>query len=596
MAKLSRTKELWHIPKRGNVHQTIYMVYVLTWDKFLAKSWSSGKQEALGSEMGKAGLTENGRAITHQSVRTLLANIPKYLGFVYIDENTSPQRIMVTDIGYELINKHHIKDVRKHGNLSEYEKNNDLIETSDIFSKQMLKLIITNPSINKDCENILVFPFRTTLKLLLSLDYLDKEEIGYILFHTKKEDQYDLILEKIKTFRNLPPARREAEINAYKRSEEGQLTLVKAPTSVYYMYLCHSTGLCERTFVSVNKAHESKLPAIILADKDKVKQILSEFKDANIYDFKDNWFLWKEYFSNPKRIYPPHDVSITSNARNDIIITVSKDNYQVGSDVLSNDNKVLSVPVFRDEKYKIIVYDCEQGIELFKKEILIEKNSKTINLTIPDTPTTEVLSQENIITSIGEMFSNDYEGFDKHYYNKLKVVNRVIGKNYIDIRRKGGRLEYLFYQLLNTVKSRRVIDEVFWFGKKVRYGICDPAPGGREGNPDLIFSIDNYIFVLELTTQRGNRGQWSGSEASSVPDHISRISRENSNKKVIGIFSAPTIHHQLERNLSLNARQDETGMIFISCIELAKLVTEKNKRDLLNYFKSKVEEQLHRNS
>ena len=42
----------------------------------------------------------------------------------------------------------------------------------------MEKLQITNPIINKDCENIYVFPFRFMLKILLRLKYLDKEEIA----------------------------------------------------------------------------------------------------------------------------------------------------------------------------------------------------------------------------------------------------------------------------------------------------------------------------------------------------------------------------------------------------------------------------------
>ena len=324
MAKTTRTKEIWHIPKRGSVHQTIYMVYILSWDKFLGKSWSSGKQESIGSEMGKAGLTENGKAITHQSVRTLLANVPKYLGFVYIDESSNPSKIMVTDIGYELIKKHNIEKINHHRNLAEYKSKKDLIEISEVFGKQMLKLIITNPTINKDCENILVFPFRMTLKLLLELDYLDKEEVGYILFHTKKEDELDLVIEKIRNFRNLAPERRLAEIKAYAKTEEGQLTLVKAPTAGYYMYLCYSTGLCDRITMRVNKPNNPQLPSIKLKNKDEVKKILASFKDAEIYNFKDDWFLWKEYFSNPNRVYPPHDVILETNSKKDIIVTIYK--------------------------------------------------------------------------------------------------------------------------------------------------------------------------------------------------------------------------------------------------------------------------------
>ena len=128
MAKLSRTKELWHIPKRGNVHQTIYMVHLLTGEKFNGKAWSRTKQELLATEMGKAGLTEKGIALSHQSVRTLLANIPKYLGFIYIDELTNPSRLIVTEVGNLLVNHHKIKNVKQEKNLKTYRAKKSLIE------------------------------------------------------------------------------------------------------------------------------------------------------------------------------------------------------------------------------------------------------------------------------------------------------------------------------------------------------------------------------------------------------------------------------------------------------------------------------------
>jgi hypothetical protein len=592
MAKLSRTKELWHIPKRGSVHQTIYMVYVLSWAKFIGKSWSSGKQESLGSEMGKAGLTQDGKAITHQSVRTLLANVPKYLGFAYLDESTTPSKIMVTDIGFELIKIHNIKKVPKHKNLADYKKSNDLIEISGIFGKQMLKLVITNPTIRKDCENILVFPFRMTLNLLLELDYLDKEEIGYILFHTKKEDELDLVIEKIKNFRNLPADRRLAEIKAYEKTEIGQLTLVKAPSARYYMYLCYSTGLCNIISVNVNKPKNPKLVALKLKNKEQVSKLLSNFEDAEIYDFKDDWYLWKEYFTYSKRLYPPHDVEISTNSKEDIIVIVYKDGRLTRSESLSSEKTSFSLPVFRDEEYTIIAYDSENGNQLIKENVKFNKHRTEYLIDIKNGKNEIKLTVQNLTRSIQEMFANNFSGFDKHYYYKLKVIEKLLSKNYLDNRRKGGRLEYLFFELLNILKSNSKIDEVFWYGKKAKYGICEPAPGGKEGNPDIIFEIDNYLFILELTTYRGIRAQWNSSEASSVPDHIAKAKRENTKKEIIGIFCAPNIHPQLEKNLTLNAKQENVGMIFVPCIEYAEFLSKANRKELLDFLIKKSEEQL----
>lgn len=591
MAKTTRTKEIWHIPKRGSVHQTIYMVYLLTWDRFLQKSWSSGKQEMIASEMGKAGLTEKGSAISHQSVRTLLANVPKYLGFVFIDSSSTPSKVVVTDIGYELIKHHGIEKVPTHKNLGEYSKTKDLIEISDIFNKQMSKLIITNPSIKNDCQNILVFPFRMTLRLLIELDYLDKEEIGYILFHTKAEDEYKLTIEKINNFRSLTPQQRQSEIEAYQETEEGKLTLVKAPTAGYYMYLCYSTGLCERISIVVNKTKNKKLTAIKLIDKEKIKKILEEYKEAEIYDFKDDLVLWKEYFSNPKRLYPPFDVSFTTKSKSELLVTLNKEGLLVGSDVLSIKTPSFIAPVFKDEIYKLIVYDLGSGNEVLNKEISFAKNERCYLIDISNAKE-KVYSEDEIVKKIKEMFDGKHEGFDEEYYKKLKVIEKKLSRNYIDNYRKGGRLEYLFYELLERLKDKKIIDAVYWYGSVEKYGIYRPAPGGKEGNPDVVFEIDDYSFVLELTTYRGIRAQWNSAEASSVPDHIVKYQRNNTSKKVIGIFSAPSIHSQLQQNLKLNAKEASVGMLFKPCMEFAEYLRLVSRGGLLKDLISEVKNQL----
>ncbi|MEZ6255665.1 MAG: AlwI family type II restriction endonuclease, partial [Patescibacteria group bacterium] len=375
MAKTSRTKEIWHIPKRGNVHQTIYMVNLLTWDKFLQKSWSNQKQEMIASEMGKAGLTESGKAISHQSVRTLLANLPKYLGFVYIDESSTPSKVVVTDAGYELLRVHDIESIKKHKNLREYKDAGDLIDISPMFEKQMIKLIITNPTIKRDCENILVFPFRLTLKLLLELEYLDMEEIAYILFHSKNEDEQELLKQRILNFRNLSPDSRSKEIGAYRSTEEGNLTLVKAPSAGYYMYLCCSTGICSRDVVKVNKIGKNKLTAIKLIDKDKAQALLSNYSNISAYDFRDNMKLWMEYFANPNIIEPPFKLELCTNSDTDILVVVKKGEDIIGSDILGITNKSLNIEVFSEAKYTINVYELSTGKKISEDTFTASKDA-----------------------------------------------------------------------------------------------------------------------------------------------------------------------------------------------------------------------------
>ena len=589
MAKLSRTKELWHIPKRGNGHQTIYMVHLLTGDKFSGKSWSRTKQELLATEMGKAGLTEKGIALSHQSVRTLLANIPKYLGFIYIDESTTPSRLVVTEVGHLLVNHHKIQRIKQEKNLKTYRAQNSLIETSRIFNEQMLKLIMTNPIILNDCQHILVFPFRFTLKLLLELDYLDKEEIAYILFHVKNEDELLLIIQKIKNFRALPPDNRTKEITAYKKTQEGILTLVKAPSSGYYMYLCESTGICKRIEVTVNKTSKNKLTSITLTDKEKTKSILKKFNNTEIYDFKDDWFLWKEYYTKPQRIHPPISVSIKSPSAEEFLVSIKNNPYETIGTV--SNGKDFVFPAFPDEDYVLDVISYSSGDPIIQKKIRFSKTVKSFELDFKKIRNV-TRTKEIVVDEIVEFFSGKYDGFDKKYHAKLKSLKKITGKDNLNNFRRGGRLEFLFFDLLRYLKNKKIIDEVLWYGNTKEFDLAAPAPGGKHGNPDIVFEIDEYFIVVELTTIKGVRAQWSSSEASSVPDHIAKMKTENPSKKVIGIFSAPSIHPQLEQNLMLNAKKDNVGMIFESCVEFAKFLSTATRKELKDAIIDKSKNQL----
>lgn len=592
MAKTTRTKEIWHIPKRGSVHQAIYLVKLLTFDKFINKAWSSGKQEMIASEMGKSGLTQSGGALSHQSVRTLLANLPKYLGFVFIDDSSTPSRIFVTEAGYQLVDFHKIEDVPRHKNLSEYALSGDLVETSEVFKQQMAKLIITNPVIFNDCQKILVFPFRMTLRILLKLGYLDKEEIAYILFHTKSEDEYELLIQRIENFRSLPPQSRQDEIDAYKKTEEGGLTLVKAPTAGYYMYLCCSTGLCEKTDIKVNKVKENALTGIRLSNSVEAQNILDRFSKAEIYDFKTNVQLWMDYFSNPSILNPPFDAQIHINKNQELLVTIYQEKKLIGSTTLATINDVLTVPVFENVDYQISAYNISNGKKVFNNTVQFNREKRQFFIDIDQEYKETILTPEQIPQTIYELIEGKFEGFDETYYKKLSTLREILGKNFIDNRRRGGRLEYLFFELLKDAKEKNIIDEVFWYGKESELGVYEPAPGGKDGSPDLIIEVDNLSIVLELTTIRGIRGQWNSSEASSVPDHIFNYMKRNPKRKVIGIFSAPSIHDQLAKNLLLNAREGNVAMLFLPCVEFADYIQSANRKEFLDFLQSETTDQL----
>jgi len=586
MAKKDRTKELWHIPKRGSVHQTIYMVYMLTWDKLINKAWTQSKQEFVGTEMGKAGLTKSGKSISHQSVRTLLANVPKYLGFVMINNSTTPSIINVTNVGKKLIAHHRISEVQVEKNLDEYEKKKVLITKSEIFKLQMSKLLITNPVINTDCQNILLFPFLTTLKLISELEFLDIEEIAYILFRMKSPDEYDLIKTRITNFRKIDKEDRDREISEYRKTNEGNLTLVKAPTARYFMYLCESTGLCAVSDIYLNQLGKNKR-ALTILDHVEAERILSNHDINDVYDFKNNLKLWYEYFGDPQKTKPPFDLTIRIKSKDEQLIIINHLDDLVFGGTSNSENQEITFPVFSKEKYDLTLYDFNTGNVSKQSELIPTKQSPILEFKISNNNDQKQETVDEIVKGLHEISSKKFDGFDQKFLKKIQILNKILGISYQDSNRRGARLEQLFYNLLDQLRVNNIIDDLVWYGDIGQYGIPKPAPGGKYGNPDITFTIDDHLFVLELTTIYGNRGQWNSSEASSVPDHIISTHKKYPEKHVVGIFCAPTIHSQLKRNLELHCQDSGVKISFIQIDELADLLSKTDKKSIVQEIESK---------
>ena len=96
MARKDRSKQLWLIPKRSSLTQTVGLVGAVLKLNYDGTVWSPGKQNNLGAQMAKFGVTRSGRNISDQSVRTLTASLPQSLGFLYLDTTEKPHRLRLT--------------------------------------------------------------------------------------------------------------------------------------------------------------------------------------------------------------------------------------------------------------------------------------------------------------------------------------------------------------------------------------------------------------------------------------------------------------------------------------------------------------------
>jgi len=530
----TRSLEIWHIPKRQNIHQIIGSVEILSQDNFNGKSWTSMKQESFNTLLGRHGLTERGKPLSPSARRTLEALI-KYLGFIVIDNSTTPSTMHVTNAGFELLKKHgSVLGLGK--NLKIVSNDGKEILQSEIVEHQMNKLQISNPVIREDCVNILLFPFRVTLRLLLKLKYLSKEELGYIVFSMKKEDEFNLVVEKIKTFRQLPYDRRSVEIEAFKNTEIGNLTLVQAPTAGYYIGLCVATGLCERKSGDLYIKEQAK---------NEIISILETYKNVQPFDFGDNLRLWVEYFGDFNRTRPPLLVEVITNMPEKCYVRIYSNEGKETSSGVASSSSTFSVALFEDEEYKFDFFSFSAAT-LFhseKRKIISDK----IAFTLPSVKGSvqEEDNQQTLERKILELINS--KDYDPLYAHHVSMVSSITGKNNFNTSQlRGGRLEYLFYKLLKTYKDLGKIDDVIWNGRVDDFGIMYPALGGKEGYPDVYFFIKKNVYVLELTTIRANAMQWSA-EGASVHDHIMNLQKKIGTQYFThGIFSAPKIAPRVE--------------------------------------------------
>jgi len=587
MAQKNRDKEFWLIPKRANLHQSILLTRGVIDLKYDLKTWNGSKQDRLGSYLGKNGATNNGKNITPQAVRTLLASIPQYLGFLYINSKSTPNTLVVTDAGKKLIDFHK-NDYKVMKNLKEGEENGDTISESEFYLKQFEKLQITNPIILKDCENIFTFPLIASYKLLLELTYLDIEEISYILFKIKDETELNLAKVEIESFRKIDLSDREVIINTFKKTHLGNISLVKAPTSSYFIKLLIQTGIFEEKRIelpNVNNTNNIKKKAIVIKESkvDYVKGIVKCFDLSNTYDFNNDLDLWIDYIGDVSVDNVPHNINFINDSDVEYILNIEYKDRVIYSDLIEQFKDAM-IPMFNNKNYKVKCIDLLTGSTLKEEEIIISDeiyNKSELKYTVDGNSNSVKETIDTITKDIVE--HNKSKNFDSDFLKYLAVLESITGKSLTKNKNlRGARLEFLFYKLLVKLKENNIIDDIYWNGKVSQYGLPVPAPGGKNGIPDIVFIIDNIHVLLELTTIKAKSMQWTA-EGASVPDHMNYYKKQNG-VNTVGIFVAP-IHHERVTNGISSQLSSDVNINFFTDEEVLKLFTESTRDELKNILK-----------
>jgi hypothetical protein len=587
MAQKNRDKEYWLIPKRANLHQSVVLLKGVLEYGYNGKAWNGSKQDRLGSYLGKNGATKSGKNITPQSLRTLLASIPQYFGFVFINSDTTPNTLFVTQAGSDIGNEFEsFLENYDYSNLVEAEKNGGTINYSDTYLKQFLKLQLTNPVILKDCEGILVFPLIFTLQILKKTRYLSYEEIALFIFRSKSQSEVDFVVLEIENFRNLGYMQQIELVETFKRTHLGNISLVKAPSSSYYQKLCSYTGLIKKSSISLQYGKEKRNVSTvkIISENELIIDDLLKKYNFEPYDFKDNMKLWLEYIGNPRVFNTPKDISVINKTSNEQLVVISKNELTItGNLIYPNDS--ISFPAIEENNYSITVYDKVNG-SILETTNYIYSDIEKIEVKSIDSKNINQLNINQIKKEIIEHI--DSKDFSEDYLKYISIISGIVNKDLQKSKNlRGSRLEYLFYQYFKKFEDENIIDEVIWYGKIGQYGIPSPSPGGKTGEPDILVFIEDIILVVELTTIKSKSQQWSA-EGASVPDHIRLVEEKYSDKKIFALYLAPIIHDERVTKGMLSRLKDYESKLH--CIEIEKFLNYcdkfKQKTDFIKFLES----------
>lgn len=579
MVQENREKRYWFIPKRANVHQMLAFIHGMIIRNYNGQTWNTSKQDTLNLELSKLGATRNGKKISPQGMRTLLASV-HYLGFVYLDNSTTPTTIHLTNAGI-IFYEAHKNQLVKIDSLGQSDK---IVKSSRSVLSQFNKLQITNPIILKDCEDIFVFPFRVTLKIILELGYLDIEEIALYVFNIKEMLEIDKAIKEIEIFRNLDEVDRRELISSFKKTQLGSISLVKAPSSGYFIQFCVATGLFESQLKFINNLNRSvNVLQLKENSKDEAIQLYNEYKNINTYDFKENLMLWIQYFGDPKVNFPPISGKIKNNSGNEIYIEIvdSLNLNFILSDIIPN-GSMREFPTFENFQYIIKVFDVSTGNKIHESEFLghenlvIDINEQAQNII----PNSFAYFKEQIIA---HSQSTNFDGF---MLSKLELLKRERNIDKLqDKSLRGAYYEYLFSSALLELVSEGIIDDAYWNGSISNYSLPVSAPGS-DGRPDIVFIIDDIHYVLELTTIKSKSMQ-ERAEMSSVPQHIIKYAVEHPSNVVRGIFCAPIIHERVNISMLTNINsyhKSNVSFVSLSDTKLLEIFSNTSKQGIIDSF------------
>ena len=104
----------------------------------------------------------------------------------------------------------------------------------------------------------------------------------------------------------------------------------------------------------------------------------------------------------------------------------------------------------------------------------------------------------------------------------------------------------------------------------------NPIHHAKAGMPDMVFEYEDFIIVCEVTL-RTTENQWSEEEP--VPRHVAKVMEKFPNKKVFGIFVAPTIDSNttvefFRKKRVINGRLHDVSIVPFTTSQIKSVLTK----------------------
>ncbi len=389
---------------------------------------------------------------------------------------------------------------------------------SEDFLKQLLKLELPNIStINRAYhEGKHVFPMELVLKAIERFEYLNRSEI-VILFGCERIEDLDKTLDGIEYFRSrylsLPNKNDTAKVKnlteeAYKRAHGH----VENAIPSYYDYaeaFCRCliyTGL----FKASGRSYATK---IRVPDYEKLnfRMILDGYKfEHRHFNTLDDYMEW---FGNPESTRLPWD------------------NVAARKQILNE--KVVHIKALLADSDFATKYGGDPELDLADSLELAQTiiNKEAPNLS--DLKDTESMLVKFIVGAKEREYIKSIARTDKAREEILEKFDDILGAD--DMAALW--LEVNTWKSLLSIEGDKVVKRNFQIEEDLSPKSFAPGIGNT---PDMELYMDDCIIIPEVSLMTGVQ-QWEH-EASSVIDHVLSFVKENSGKRVRGLFLSTSIN------------------------------------------------------